>query len=809
MKGMVKAGRKGLIAEAGAENFALIDRRYEDRVQEGQCWEFEVVRTIRDRRGREIPVLRPLRRIPIVEKVEGMRVITDMGEISLKEALEKGVIKPYSLTVFNDGKASLSFESGENGKVREFLKTELPVSGLVKEGLATFEIKEKEEGERYVEFNYLFKVGDIASNLRKETLSKNLLLERINLEKDLKDIKSSPYFKEVEELKEEYERLVERLRELRKEREKLEEREEELKNRKPEVEFIGNYVAVLEEDGSIGYYRKEWVEGEAERIEAEGIPARCEWAITESRYEYTPITDEEEIKANFPMDREKLRESLLEKKRHLEEELSGVRKKLEEVKGEIEELRERLKEIDKTLGSRSRAYMKVKEESASSLTYWENLSYEDSDRKVVPLEELKEFALKMRTPQGFYLLTGLAGVGIEIPGIDEEEFIGDDEDYYLEESEVKEEAYREAFKRLSEEVEKELKPQGKVNIWNIRPEWVDKLNEWIRWKRERGVRVEGPVSLFNQKNLEPPEEYFPSILSAPMVENREELFSALKNWVRKKVEETARELMKEGAGREEAYLIATEEVAGELVSDMAPYEVLKVKDLHPLYPYEHKDTLVAFNYGLVELGADDFLKENFERLETIAGELTVPVKLIASYRLEGDSRRKEIPLFLEIPVKEFHDCSFRERLKRIISEIEGVPTPGISLGSVNFQELGGYWSEVRRKVEEALKGIKLFGRPVPYSLRLEVEGKGSARMKGVSYINQAVRKELERELRLYSPENPEEAAELIVRVFEEAYGEIDKAYRALNPVINEPASDLEARENSPEEAEEEDLDFSP
>ena len=55
----IEKGKKGLIGVP----FCLIDRKDQNKVKEGEKWVVKVIRMIRDRKGEEVPIVRPVRRI--------------------------------------------------------------------------------------------------------------------------------------------------------------------------------------------------------------------------------------------------------------------------------------------------------------------------------------------------------------------------------------------------------------------------------------------------------------------------------------------------------------------------------------------------------------------------------------------------------------------------------------------------------------------------------------------------------------------------------------------------------------------------
>jgi len=83
MRVKIVKGKKGDII---GYPFCLIDRKEQNRVREGEEWEVEVKRTIRDRRGKEIGIVVPVRK---VYRVEGDGTVycgeVEVGKAEIKE----------------------------------------------------------------------------------------------------------------------------------------------------------------------------------------------------------------------------------------------------------------------------------------------------------------------------------------------------------------------------------------------------------------------------------------------------------------------------------------------------------------------------------------------------------------------------------------------------------------------------------------------------------------------------------------------------------------------------------------------------
>ena len=89
MRITVVRGRKGDLV---GEPFCLIDRGEQERVREGEEWEVEVVKTVRDRRGKEVPIVRPVERVIEVRDGRlccGERDVTEEARIEEKEVVER------------------------------------------------------------------------------------------------------------------------------------------------------------------------------------------------------------------------------------------------------------------------------------------------------------------------------------------------------------------------------------------------------------------------------------------------------------------------------------------------------------------------------------------------------------------------------------------------------------------------------------------------------------------------------------------------------------------------------------------------
>jgi len=281
------------------------------------------------------------------------------------------------------------------------------------------------------------------------------------LKEEAKKVAQKPPFKDYLEALEEWRKLRKVLERLSSE--EVVEHFEGLKRwaeknaKEPEITlpFTGGLTAVLK-DGKVEYYRKRWKEPQAERIDWEGAPLpRHEWAVSEGHYEYEEVNQEEAEKAflNAYGSKERLIEAL-------EEVREEALKTLETVKNAEEKenaLFERFRALEKRVRALRReipkpvfdAYYKIENLSPSELESWEVITIDGDDRRrEVEEAELEELAQQVETPQAFYLLTALKGVGIPIEVEEDEEIYFDGEDAYLEHAQKAEEVYGELFERL-------------------------------------------------------------------------------------------------------------------------------------------------------------------------------------------------------------------------------------------------------------------------------------------------------------------------------------------------------------------------
>lgn len=64
--------KKGLYAEGRNFSFGLIDKKSLVPLQEGEEWEAEIIRYIIDKRGKEVPILRPVKRVYKFDETRGV-----------------------------------------------------------------------------------------------------------------------------------------------------------------------------------------------------------------------------------------------------------------------------------------------------------------------------------------------------------------------------------------------------------------------------------------------------------------------------------------------------------------------------------------------------------------------------------------------------------------------------------------------------------------------------------------------------------------------------------------------------------------
>jgi len=92
IKGVVKRNEKGFFIREG-KFFAIIDKTHSFPFQEGEEWEFFILKKIRDRRGQEVPILRPVKRLYHFDESRGVFICGSHhflpARISVKEIREK------------------------------------------------------------------------------------------------------------------------------------------------------------------------------------------------------------------------------------------------------------------------------------------------------------------------------------------------------------------------------------------------------------------------------------------------------------------------------------------------------------------------------------------------------------------------------------------------------------------------------------------------------------------------------------------------------------------------------------------------
>jgi len=69
MKVIIEKGKKG---DFIGSPFCLIDRKYHDIINEGEEWEVEVVRTIKDKRGKDINIVKPVKKVYHIKEEDGV-----------------------------------------------------------------------------------------------------------------------------------------------------------------------------------------------------------------------------------------------------------------------------------------------------------------------------------------------------------------------------------------------------------------------------------------------------------------------------------------------------------------------------------------------------------------------------------------------------------------------------------------------------------------------------------------------------------------------------------------------------------------
>ncbi len=366
MRIRVMRGRKG---DFIGSPFCLIDRGEQAKVREGEEWEVGVVKTIKDKRGRDVEIVKPIKRIL---QVKGGRVycgdIEIPAERKVVEILERGRYEWRVRVRYRTGEGEIYAE--EDLGVREIAEYG---EGEVK-SIAEEEIRRREEEKRREEEE---------ERKRREEMKKTWE-ERVGK-------RAGEIEKQIEEWREEVEKFD--LSPLDQEEEKI---REEIKNIKEKIKKLGEgeiakvktyivkewgrqrekYEVREFEDGKVEILQYEWVESRGCRIDGdhfvglgrEWVDGFCGWKyrgeVCYTKGDCVSVTYEKIVRA--------------EKRREI--------KRLEEI------LQKKCEELDK-----------VREENNKRMAYRRFLKYtaESSKPVVEKIEEDMVYLIAYPTPQGF------------------------------------------------------------------------------------------------------------------------------------------------------------------------------------------------------------------------------------------------------------------------------------------------------------------------------------------------------------------------------------------------------------------------
>ena len=358
--GKIKAGDRGLYVLTSS-GFAIIDRNFLGKVKEGEEWYFEEVRRIKDRKGREVPILKPTKRKEELsyDYSQDAVIITSgdrtIEEIPFEEAKERGIVK-----LAKEEKYKRPFMEGT-----KYLKY-VPVSA---DGLPITK-EEKlpltEEEERAIEAD------------RRKWLS--------YLEKNKE---------EIEREREKYNSLRKRMKELRDEITSLESYLRELK-KSPEIyrrfnfnAFEVEYLFTLTEDEKPVVYeihrdttpKLHYPGGRFEDYDGDDQYFPSSW-------NELPFSERE---------KEAIRRSLFQLLKEKKEKLPIAKKELEEKKKELERVERELEKIDR---NKLRAYKVLS--IVRNPDEFKSLEYLEFPLNAVNDEEfIKSLPFEICSPQGF------------------------------------------------------------------------------------------------------------------------------------------------------------------------------------------------------------------------------------------------------------------------------------------------------------------------------------------------------------------------------------------------------------------------
>jgi len=371
--GMICKNERGFYTFIDGQ-FALIDRRSHSLLQEGEKWEFRILKEIRDRRGNSVPILYPVKRVEevvFVEEDDEIFVVVRSGNrelerMTIKEALERGLVRVLSEELekrpFLKGSREVKYET-ITGDRKWFWDT-IPLSPEEKELIE----REKEEW---------LKLLPPAPSLAKKREQKKKLKLR-----------------------------------LREEIEELERKKEEL-SEAPRLELSYDWGAFKK------YYEFSLSpNGEVEVVEVvyNSTPQlhfpSGRWEDNDG-YEYVAVKWDD-----VPFDREEIKKQLLSLKKKREKELKKVEDRLSTLK-------RRLKRVESVELDKSKLHLHDLRELALDEDFWGLWVIPEFPRRVVEDGEFWEMVegLPVKTPQG--LLLGIVYVGA-VPRSLYEKIVSDD-----------------------------------------------------------------------------------------------------------------------------------------------------------------------------------------------------------------------------------------------------------------------------------------------------------------------------------------------------------------------------------------------
>jgi len=198
MRVEIRRGKKGDLI---GYPFCLIDRREQERVREGEEWEVEVIRTIKDKRGEEIAIVKPIKR---VYKLKGGRVYCGSVEIGEAERREEAKYEVNDRGELTEERIIHYFYKGEKlDRERKFRF--VPAEEIISDPKLK-EIYKKEKEKKIKKLREWIESDRLPEGAKREAeeLSKEMLERELAYWKDLTPEKLiSEYRQELEKKREE------------------------------------------------------------------------------------------------------------------------------------------------------------------------------------------------------------------------------------------------------------------------------------------------------------------------------------------------------------------------------------------------------------------------------------------------------------------------------------------------------------------------------------------------------------------------------------------------------------------------------